>query len=54
MTYRLTCNDCSFETELDVDVDELFDVIEEHRAEFETDRDDHYVDFERTTDSIES
>lgn len=54
MTYRLTCNDCSFEAVMDADVDEIFDVIEDHQAEYEADRDDHYVDFERTTDSIHS
>ena len=54
MTYRLTCNDCSFETVMDVDVDAVFDVIDEHRDEYEADRSEHHVDFERLTETAES
>lgn len=54
MTYRLTCTDCPFETVVDVDVDTVFDVIEEHQTEYEADRSEHLVDFERITDVAES
>ena len=54
MTYQLDCTDCSFETVVDVEIDAVFDVIEEHREEYESDRSEHFVDFERITDAAES
>lgn len=54
MTYRLTCTACSFETEVDVDVDAVFDVIEAHQTEYEADDSEHFVDFERITDTVGS
>ena len=54
MTYRLDCNDCDFERLIEVEIDELFDVIEDHREEYEADRSEHFVDFERVPERAES
>lgn len=56
MTYRLTCTDCTFERvmDVDVDVDDVYDVIEDHQSEYEADPADHFVNFERLTDAAES
>ena len=54
MTYRLDCNDCDFERVIDVTIDDVLDVVEDHREEYEHDRSEHFVDFERVTDAAES
>lgn len=51
MTYRLNCTACSFETMLDIDVDDVFDVIEDHQEEHEADTSEHFVDFERVAEA---
>lgn len=53
MTYRLNCTACSFEAVLDIDVDDVFDVIEDHQEEYEADRSEHFVDFERVSQAAD-
>ena len=56
MTYRLSCTDCAFERVMDVEVnvDDVYDVIEAHQAEYEADPADHFVNFERLTGAADS
>lgn len=44
--YELSCADCTFSTLYQGDLDGLFDVIEEHRAEMRSHPPDHFVEFE--------
>lgn len=44
--YRLACTACSFSTVVAGDVEAVYDEIEAHQAEFESDREVHLVDFE--------
>lgn len=44
--YELSCNDCSFATEYEGDIDGLYDVVDSHQEEMQTDPADHFVDFE--------
>lgn len=44
--YRLECSKCIFSDVVEGDVNDVFDVIEQHRVEAEGDMMDHNVDFE--------
>ena len=50
VAFKLTCVDCSFSEEIEGNVDDAFDRIEEHQASYDTDRLDHFVEFERLDD----
>ena len=43
-TYKLDCTACSFETVVKGDLDDAYDLIEEHEGEYEASKQDHFVD----------
>ena len=47
--YELTCTDCAFTTQVQGDVDEIYDVIEGHRERMENSPAEHFVDFQAVT-----
>lgn len=44
-TYRLNCTDCSFETTIRGDSDNVVDVAEAHQEEYGATITDHFVNF---------
>lgn len=45
-TYYLDCTSCSFEAVVNGDLDDAYDLIEEHEEAYEDSNDDHFVDLE--------
>lgn len=45
-TYRLDCTSCSFEAVVEGDLDDAYDLIEEHEEKYADREDDHFVDLE--------
>ncbi|WP_232700498.1 hypothetical protein [Halobacterium wangiae] len=43
-TYKLDCTACSFETVVEGDLDDAYDLIEEHEEKYETTKRNHFVD----------
>lgn len=48
-TYELACIDCAFETTVEGDVYDVFNVIDSHQEEQSETRPEHFVNFERTS-----
>lgn len=47
-TYQLDCTSCSFEAVVEGDLDDAYDLIEQHESAYEDSDDDHFVDLETT------
>jgi|AntRauMinimDraft_4_1070384.scaffolds.fasta_scaffold00185_3 hypothetical protein len=43
-TYELDCTACSFEAVIEGDLDDAYDLIEEHEGKYEDGEQDHFVD----------
>lgn len=45
-TYKLDCTNCSFEAVVEGDLDDAYDLIEEHEEKYDDTGDNHFVDLE--------